>query len=262
MKLRVNGIHFSYNGTNTLDDVSMEVNEGEVVSLVGPNGSGKSTFLKCINKILKPKKGTIWVEGRNLGDVGLSEMAQLLAYVPQSANHHFPSTVFDAVLLGRRPYVDWSVSPKDKELVSRILSAMGLESMSLRYFNELSGGERQKVLIARALAQEPEILLLDEPTSNLDLRHQLEILELITAMAKGKGISVVMAVHDLNLASRFSDKLIFLKEGQIYTAGEPSVVLTPENIKAVYDVEALINNDSERPHIIPVAISAGQQRSL
>ena len=255
MKLRIKGVYFSYDGINALKDVAIEVGDGEVVSLVGPNGSGKTTLLKCINKILKPKRGTISVMETNVSEIGLKEMARLLGYVPQSANYLFPSTVFDAVLLGRRPYVDWSVSPRDKEVVSRMLVATGLESMVLRYFNELSGGERQKVLIARALAQEPEILLLDEPTSNLDLRHQLEILDLITAMVREKGISAIMAVHDLNLASRFSDKIIFLTDGRIYAAGEPGMVVTPENIKAVYGVEAVINNDFGRPHIIPWRVS-------
>ena len=255
MKLKVKGVHFSYNGIDALDNVSTEVSDGEVVSLVGPNGSGKSTLLKCINKILSPKKGTIILGGKDLSDVGLNEMARLSGYVPQSANYLFPSTVFDAVLLGRRPYVDWSVSARDKEVVSWTLAATGLENMVLRYFNELSGGERQKVLIARALAQETELLLLDEPTSNLDLKHQLEILSLIMITVKDKGISVIMALHDLNLAARFSDKIILLKEGRIYAAGEPGAVLTQENIRAVYGVDTLVNNDSGRPHIVPLTVT-------
>jgi len=257
MKLKVKGVHFSYDSINALNDVSIEVGDGEVVSMVGPNGSGKTTLLKCINKILKPKKGTILLDGRNLSDIGLKEMARLSGYVPQSANYIFPSTVFDAVLLGRRPYIDWNVSPRDKEVVSQMLAVTGLKGMVLRYFNELSGGERQKVLIARALAQEPEVLLLDEPTSNLDLRHQLEILDLITAMVREKGISAIMAVHDLNLAAKFSKKVILLKLGEIYTAGEPGTVLTRENIRSVYGVDTLVNNDSGRPHIIPIGVSAG-----
>jgi iron complex transport system ATP-binding protein len=144
------------------------------------------------------------------------------------------------------------VSTRDKEVVSQILVLMGLEDMVMRQFNELSGGERQKVLIARALAQEPEVLLLDEPISNLDLRHQLEVLNLISAAVKEKNISAIMAMHDLNLASRFSDRMIFLKEGKVYTIGKPIAVLTAENIREVYGVEAIINKDSGRPHIIPV----------
>lgn len=123
----------------------------------------------------------------------------------------------------------------------------------MRQFGELSGGERQKVLIARALAQEPQLLLLDEPTSNLDLRHQLEVLGLVSKAARESGISVVMAIHDLNLASRFSDRLVFLKEGRVYAVGEPREVLTPDVIRAVYGVEAVVTKDSGRPHIIPLA---------
>ncbi len=257
MKLKVKGVHFSYDSINVLNDVFIEGGDGEVVSLVGPNGSGKTTLLKCINKILKPKKGTILLDGRNLSSIGLKEMARLLGYVPQSATHAFPSTVFDTVLLGRRPHVDWSVGARDKEVVSQVLVSTGLQGMALRYFGELSGGEKQKVLIARALAQEPEILLLDELTSNLDLRHQLEILDLIKTMVREKRISAIMALHDLNLASRFSDKVIFLREGRIYAAGEPYSVLTPENIKAVYGVETVINNDSGRSYIIPIGVSLG-----
>jgi iron complex transport system ATP-binding protein len=137
-------------------------------------------------------------------------------------------------------------------MVSQILRLMGLEEMAMRMFDEISAGERQKVLLARALAQEPQILLLDEPTSNLDLRHQLEVLSLITAIARERGIAAIMAMHDLNLASRFSDKIIALMEGKVYDAGEPRSVITPENIRSVYGVEAVVNNNSERPHIIPL----------
>ena len=255
MKLSVKDVHFSYDRIPALEDVTLGVEEGEVMSIVGPNGSGKSTLLKCINKILKPKRGAILVKNRDVSKVGLRELARLLGYVPQSANYAFPSTVFDTVLLGRRPYVNWGVGARDKEIVSQMLVLMGLESMALRQFNELSGGERQKVLIARALAQEPEILLLDEPTSNLDLRHQLEVLSLIYTAVKEKNISAVMAIHDLNLASRFSDRIIFLKEGKVYAIGEPCEVLTAENIRAVYGVETIINKDSGRPHIIPLGVA-------
>ena len=253
MKLKIKGVSFSYGSRPALDGVTMSVEGGEIVSLVGPNGSGKTTLIKCINRILKPKMGTVLVEKKDVGKVKLRELAKLLAYVPQSAAHTFPSTVFDTVLLGRRPYVNWGISPRDKEVVSRMLSLMGLEEMALRGFNELSGGERQKVLIARALAQEPEVLLLDEPTSNLDLRHQLEVLGLVRSIVKKKGMAAVMAIHDLNLAARFSDKLVFLHRGKIYDVGEPAEVLTQENIRKVYGVEAVISEDSGIPHIIPLA---------
>ena len=253
MRLELKGVAYSYNGIRALEDVTMSLADGEMISLVGPNGSGKSTLLKCINKILKPRKGAILVNERDLSRVGLKELARLMGYVPQGGSYAFPSTVFDAVLLGRHPHLNWGVGARDREIVSRILVLMGLEGMAFRQFNELSGGERQKVLIARALAQEPEVLLLDEPTSSLDLRHQLEVLNLICTAVRKRNISAIMAMHDLNLASRFSDRIIFLKQGGIHTIGEPREVLTPENIREVYGVETLIYKNSGRPYVIPVA---------
>jgi iron complex transport system ATP-binding protein len=166
--------------------------------------------------------------------------------------------VFDALLIGRRPHLSWGVGEKDRKIVSQILELMGLEDMAMRMFGELSGGERQKVLIARALAQEPEVLLLDEPTSNLDLRHQLGVLGLLSDVVEKKGILAIMAMHDLNLASRFSQRMIVLRRGEVYAAGEPKSVLTPENIRLVYGVEAIVGNNSGTPHIIPLRPVEGE----
>jgi len=251
MKLEIRGVNFSYDSRPVLEDVTMNVDEGNVVSLVGPNGSGKTTLLKCINKILKPKKGVVLVEEKDVREMKLKELAKLLGYVPQISVSSFPSTVFDTVLLGRRPYINWSVSPKDREIASQTLALMGIEDLALRHLNELSGGERQKVIIARALAQEPQVILLDEPTSNLDIKHQLEVLGIIRSVVKKKRIAALIAIHDLNLASRFSDKIILLHKGKIYDAGEPAKVLTQENIRTVYGVEVEINN-SGTPYIIPL----------
>lgn len=258
MKLEIKGVSFGYGSMPALEDVTMSLGDGEIVSLVGPNGSGKTTLLKCINMILKFQKGTVLVEEKDISKLKLKELAKLLSYVPQSAGRSFPSTVFEIVLIGRKPYVDWSVSSRDKEIVSNILSLMGLKEMALRQSNELSGGEYQKVLIARALAQEPQVLLLDEPTSNLDLKHQLDVLNLITTIVKKKNIAAVMAMHDLNLASRFSNKMIFLNGGKIYDAGKPEKVLTERNIRKVYGVEAIVNKNAGYFHVTPIAsISEG-----
>jgi len=251
MKLEIMDACFSYGSRPALENVTMSIKEGEVVSIVGPNGSGKSTLLKCINRILKPE-GAILVDGTDLAGVKLKELAKLIGYVPQSINHSFPTTVFDTVLLGRKPYVSWSISSQDIEIVSNILSLMGLKDMALRQSNELSGGERQKVFIARALAQEPDVLLLDEPTSNLDMRHQLEVLEIVKSMTKTKKMAVMMAIHDLNLAAQFSDRLIFLENGNIYNAGTPVEVITVENIRRIYGVKVDIIKNSRHLHIIPV----------
>lgn len=258
MKLEIKGVSFGYGSMPALEDVTMSLEDGEIVSLVGPNGSGKTTLLKCINMILKFQKGTVLVEEKDISKLKLKELAKLLSYVPQSAGRSFPSTVFEIVLIGRKPYVDWSVSSRDKEIVSNILSLMGLKEMALRQSNELSGGEYQKVLIARALAQEPQVLLLDEPTSNLDLKHQLDVLNLITSIVKKKNIAAVMAMHDLNLASRFSNKMIFLNGGKIYDAGKPENVLTERNIRKVYGVEAIVNKNAGYFQVTPIAsISEG-----
>lgn len=256
MILEIRGIKFNYGSRVTLKDVEMDVERGEVASLVGPNGSGKTTLLKCINKILKPKRGTIILSGKDISKIKLKELACLAGYVPQGTIRSFPATVFDTILLGRRPHVGWGIGSKDTEVVSELIKSMGLEEMALRDFNELSGGEKQKVLLARALAQEPEVLLLDEPTSNLDLRHQLEVMNLVSSIVKERGVSAIMAIHDLNLASRYSDKVILLRKGEIYAAGKPSSVFNTEIIREIYGVETMINKDSGRPYIIPVGVSA------
>ncbi len=252
MKLEIREVSFSYGSRPALDGVTMSVGEGEVVSIVGPNGSGKTTLIKCINRILKPKGGTVLAEGRDVRKIKLRGLARFLAYLPQSAAHVFPSTVFDTVLLGRRPYVNWGISPRDRAIVSQTLSLMGLEAMALRHFNELSGGEKQKVLLARALAQEPQVLLLDEPTSNLDLRHQFEVLDIVRSVVKEKRMSAIMAIHDLNLASRYADRVVMLNGGKILDAGDPVSVFTPENIAHVYGVEALVKNENGIPYIVPM----------
>lgn len=253
MKIQLKNIQFSYDhGSNALEDVSLEVKNRELVSIVGPNGSGKSTLLKCINRILTPRRGSILVNGKEVCKFQLKELAQVLGYVPQVSNHSLSSCVFDTVLLGRRPYINWRLNKRDEDVVFNLLKLMKLEGIMLREFNELSGGEQQKVIIARALAQEPQILLIDEPTSNLDLKHQIEILTLILSAIKEKGLSAIMAIHDLSLAARFSDRIVLLKEGRIYAEGEPNKVLTKKNIKEVYGVEVDTNYDSGIPHIIPL----------
>ena len=253
VKLRIRGVEFHYPARPVLRGISLEVRGGEALGLVGPNGAGKTTLLRCINRVLRPRRGTILVGKDEVGKLSPRVLARKVGYVPQASPHGFPATVFEVVLLGRRPYVSWAVSPRDREVVAEVLTLLGLEKFCNRDFNELSGGERQKVLIARALAQEPEVLLLDEPTSNLDLRHQLEVLGLVRSIVKEKGMAAVMAIHDLNLAARFSDKLAFLHRGRIHDVGEPAEVLTQENIRSVYGVEALISEDSGIPYIIPLA---------
>jgi len=222
-----------------------------LVGLVGPNGSGKSTLLKCINRILH-LKGDVLFRKRKVSDMSASEIARTFGYVPQEFSSAFPITVFDMILLGRRPYLGWNPSARDLEVVSRNISLMGLEDFALRRVNELSGGERQKVLIAMALSQEPKILLLDEATSNLDIRHQLEVMKHLKAIAKSRKILVLMAMHDLNLASQYSDEIVMLDRGKVFAYGKSQSVLTKENIEAIYRVNVAIHRHGGVQHIVPV----------
>lgn len=209
---------------------------------MGPNGSGKTTLIKCMDRILRPK-GSILLDSRKLDDMSGVEIARIFGYVPQSSSTPLNTTVFDTVLMGRRPHISWRVSDADIEKVADTLELLHLEKFSMRDFSQLSGGQKQKVLIARALCQEPEVLLLDEPTSNLDMKHQLDVMETISSLVKDKGISAVMAIHDLNLASRFSDKLAMLMGGKVYAVGSPNSLITESNIGYVYGIEAQVRND-------------------
>lgn len=253
VRLKVKDLSFSYGSANTLEDITMEVDKGEIVSLVGPNGAGKSTLIKCIDRILKPQKGTVFVDGKEAAHLSSKDFSKMMGYVPQSTLEVFPYTVFDIVLMGRRPHIGWRVTNNDVKVVARTLRFMGIEEFASRYFDELSGGEKQKIAMARALAQEPKVLLLDEPTSNLDIKHQLEVMMIVHQLVQEKQISAIMAMHDLNLASRFSDNMVMLKDKGVFTVGDPKSVLTPANIENVYGVRAEVRNGyMGRPYIMPI----------
>lgn len=257
MELIINDVRFSYRSFEALKGISFELRESEILGIIGPNGSGKTTLLKCINKILEPKQGEILLDGRKIRKMKRIEVAKNLGYVPQNAHAGFDSpTVFDVVLMGRRPYIEWRCCDKDTEKVWEILAMLHIESLAMRKFDELSGGQQQKVLIARALAQEAKVLLLDEPTSNLDIRHQLEVMNLIERLVTEKNLAGITAIHDLNLASRYCDKIVMMKEGKIFAAGRVDRVLTPENIEKVYGVRVAIDGCHGKPHIVVLEISS------
>jgi len=252
VKLKVKNVEFGYNSTLVLEGVSMDLDSSEIVGIVGPNGAGKSTLIRCIDRILLPGGGTILLDENDISNMTRMEIAKWMGYVPQTTTRVFPATVFDTVLMGRRPHLGWKSSEEDVDKVLEILELLGIMEFAMRDFNEISGGQQQKVLIARALAQEADILLLDEPTSNLDIRHQLEVMEIMTNIVHKKKISAVMAIHDLNLAARYTSRILMLNGGRIFAAGNPESVLTEENIRRAYGVEALVKSDGERPYIIPV----------
>jgi len=253
VRLRVRDVEFSYASIPVIKDICLEVAESEILGIVGPNGAGKSTLIRCIDRILAPQKGTVLLDGKDIKKLNRMEIARKMGYVPQSASQIFSTTVFDTVLMGRRPHLSWRSNEKDIGKVLEVLQMLKIEDLAMRDINELSGGQKQKVFIARALAQEPDVLLLDEPTSNLDIKHQLEVMEIIKNIVRDKGISAVIAIHDLNLAARYSDRIVMMDNGRIFAAGNPSSVLTQDNIKLVYGVEVIVSNHNGTPYIIPLS---------
>lgn len=250
MILSVNGVQFSYNGKPVLENIQLAVEEGDFLAILGNNGAGKSTLLKCLNRILRPRSGTIMVEKEDLFRLSRLEIAKRIGYVAQRSESG-RLTVFDAVLLGRKPHIKWDAAQNDLAIVREVLKVLGLEEFSLRYLDELSGGELQKVVLARALAQEPKVLLLDEPTSNLDLKNQLEVLKTVKGVVKTQSIAAVVVMHDLNLALRYANKFVFLKNNTVYACGGMDV-MTPENIAVVYGVPVAVESLGGSPVVVPL----------
>lgn len=249
--IEVKDICFSYNssGRAILDNVGFDLEAGECLAILGNNGVGKSTLLKCIDRINKTRSGSVIVNGKNMFDLSRREMAQSVAYVPQSTvSSHI--MVFDAVLLGRKPYIKWDIGDEDKQIVSEIIERCGLSEYKARYLNELSGGELQRVVLARAMAQQPVFLLLDEPTSNLDPKNQHEMFKNVKKLAVEHSMGVAIVIHDLNLAMRYCDKFLFLKDGRVYSYGGIDTV-TSETIDAVYNMKSEIIEYRDIKMIIP-----------
>jgi iron complex transport system ATP-binding protein len=250
MILSVNQISFRYNSDTILRDITFDLPSGQILGVLGINGAGKSTLLKCINKILRPFGGSVSLDGKDLLRLRGDAIARRIAYVPQKYRED-GVTVFDAVLLGRKPHIKWAATDRDLLVVERLLKLMNLDEYALRPLSTLSGGEAQKVIIARALAQEPKVLLLDEPTSSLDLRNQLEVMNLVSTVVRNQSVSAVMAIHDLNLAMRFADRFLILKDGSIHAAGLKEA-LTPQVIEEVYGVHSILRMVEGYPVFIPV----------
>lgn len=234
----IKNISFSYGSHVVLRDVTFTAQAGECVAILGNNGSGKSTFITCVNRIRTPATGEVRIDGKAVHDMSRNELARTVGYVAQK-NEMSRVTVFDCVLLGRKPYFNWGVGPEDMELCRDTIRRVGLEPLQLRNIDELSGGELQKVMLARSLVRQPKLLLLDEPTSSLDPRNQYEMLALVRKIAKECGITVLMAIHDLNLALRYCDRFYFLKDGSGYRYGGIEAV-DSETIKAVYGIKAKV----------------------
>lgn len=248
--LEIKDVSFGYKkDSKILERISLSVKCGEILGILGPNGTGKTTFIKCINNILKPDSGIVLFDGKNISGMKQREIAKIIAYVPQYISSFFDTNVIDAVMMGRLPYAGRKYSAKDEKIVFEILRKMNLEKFAFRNIKEMSGGERQRVFIARAMAQQPKVIILDEPTSSLDLHNQLFILHTVAELAEANDIAIIMTIHDLNLASMFCDKILMLKDKHIFALGDTQKVLTEENIKAMYNVETKITLEDGFKHI-------------
>jgi len=254
MLLNILGITCGYDTSLVLKDASMQINSGDFVGIVGPNGSGKSTLLRTISRILQPFYGKVLLKGEDIYHIPVAEIAKKMAVLTQEPGLDFPFAARDVVTMGRLPHIKRFAreGAKDMEAIARAMDLTDTAELADRQVNELSGGEKQRVLLARALAQEPEILLLDEPTSYLDLNYQIEIMELLARLRREYGLTIVTILHDLNLASRYCDYLVVLKQGSIHAVGTPYQVVTADTIKEVYGCEVRVEypDSARHPYIV------------
>jgi iron complex transport system ATP-binding protein len=243
--IEAKSICFRYHKEWVIRDVSFHVEKGEFIGLIGPNGSGKTTLLKILYRLLTPQKGEVFYDLTPLRRMKQRDIAKRIAVVAQETYHPFPFSVIEIVLMGRSPYLGQVVfeNKKDLEIAKKAMKWTEVLPFADRSINELSGGERKRVFIARALAQEPEVILLDEPTANLDIHHQIDFLDLILTLNRERGLTIVMASHDINIASEFCDRLILLHQGRIYKMGAPNEVITEENIEKVYGCQVWIDRN-------------------
>lgn len=251
-------VSFSYGGRRILENVSFSAEQGQLCVLLGANGAGKSTMVKCINGLLKPGEGKIFWKETDVSACSLREKARIFGYVPQSTQAGEGLTVMETVLSGRLPHMNSGrlgpagESRQDVEQAAGLLEEFGLEEFAFRPMGTLSGGEKQRVLIARAVAQEPQVLLLDEPTSSLDLRYQLELMELLKRLGGERNITVVAVIHDLNLALSYADKAVILKKGRVLSQGSPTEAVTSEVIRQAYGIKAELVTVRGQNLVLPV----------
>lgn len=253
MRMSVRNLVQGYGSKTILDDISFDVDTGEVLALLGPNGSGKSTLIKTICNIMEPRSGQILIDETPIEDIDITDLAKIVSYVPQSTAAATYTTVMDTVLLGRKPYVTWSYRQKDIDYALDAMKAMRIIRYSSRDVSDLSGGQRQRVFLARSLAQYPSFFIFDEPTSALDLKHQMNTMIKMREVVHDKGAGMVIALHDINLAMNYSDKVLMLKNGKIFAYGTPDETITEENIRAVYGVESRIMEAEGRRFILPMS---------
>lgn len=251
MIISTEGLSQGYLERPVVHDISFDVSSGQLVSILGPNGSGKSTIIKTMCNIMRPREGRVALDGTDIGEIPRKEFAKHVAYVPQSSTVFGYTSVYDTVLAGRRPYIDWDYRSEDIRIAADAMRTMGVDDLHDKMLNDLSGGQRQRVHIARALAQNSEFFILDEPTSALDLHHQLETMKIMRTLCRTGNKGAVIALHDLNLAINYSDRVVVLANGTVYDQGDPGDVITEEMIEDVYGVRSTIVEDEHGRYVHP-----------
>jgi len=255
MNITVENLNVSYSDTEVLKDINFHINTGEIVTIIGPNGSGKSTLIKAVSRCLKPSKGNIFLDKNNIKQIDTKEIAKKLAVLPQVKSVSSDILVEELVSYGRYPHLNFGkrLSKEDNEIVTWAIEKTGLENMRKRLVCTLSGGEKQRAWIAMSLAQKPQVLILDEPTTFLDISYQLEVLELVKELNNTLGITVVMVLHDLNQASRYSDKLMVIDKGKLCEFDAPDKIINKSLLKKIFKIDADIYEDeiNNCPYFIP-----------
>jgi len=244
--LKIDGLNMEFEGFHALTDINLNMEKGLLVGLIGPNGCGKSTMLKCISKIHEPTSGKISVDGTDMSSMRPIDAARLVASVPAEAGPTFGLTVMDMVMLGRYPFVDkiWWENPEDERMARKALQTFGIDHLRRKRVSLLSSGERQRAMIAKAYVQEPKLMLVDEPTSHLDMKYKLQVMEYLQSMAR-TDMTVIVAEHDISLMARYCNTCIIMKNGEIVTIGDPKEVIDENLIRDVYEVDSRVGLDAD-----------------
>ena len=252
MKIELRDVSYAYgaNSEPVIHDVNLIMEKPGLYCIVGPNGVGKSTLIKCINRIFKPSKGEVLIDDRDIKDMSLKEISRKVGYVPVQTMDVFSMPVIDAILLGRQTKNGWRATSEDLNIATRVMKMLGIEELSMRSFNQLSAGQHQKVALARGLVQQTGVLMLDEPTANLDVKHQVYVSELLRGLAIQDGLIIIMISHDLNISAKYAHEIIVMENGTVVQMGTPAEVITKELVRRVYNVDCNIIEDEGKPHMI------------